>query len=219
MQRFRLSSRQQPHPQRLSEDPKLPLALRQRDTLFHAGMSRTLVDLRQRCGRRRAADDGDAAESRRALTVKLQAPRAGHMVGTVLQRSASAGVPPTIVLWPTLAPLSRCAIGSNRLRSNRFASHVLRSCVRNRSADRSRGASGQLGAVRNRSGALLDMTARFAAAPIGSWRKLSIPLTCLTDQGRICHTSPCRLPSPRRQFRSQLLRSQDRHASGKPVCK
>jgi beta-glucosidase len=34
-----------------------------------------------------------------------------------------------------------------------------------------------------RAGASLDVTARFAAAPIGTWQTLSIPLACLTSDG------------------------------------
>ena len=33
------------------------------------------------------------------------------------------------------------------------------------------------------SGAAFDMTAQFAAAPLGQWQTLSIPLACLTAQG------------------------------------
>jgi beta-glucosidase len=35
----------------------------------------------------------------------------------------------------------------------------------------------------SRTGALLDMTARFASAPIGAWQTLSIPLACLASNG------------------------------------
>jgi hypothetical protein len=41
-----------------------------------------------------------------------------------------------------------------------------------------------------RTGALLDMTARFASAPIGAWQTLSIPLACLTSNGAdLAHVS------------------------------
>ncbi len=41
----------------------------------------------------------------------------------------------------------------------------------------------RLGSVWDQGGAALDMTAQFAAAPLGQWQTLSIPLACLRAQG------------------------------------
>jgi beta-glucosidase len=220
---FGLSVTQQPHPQRLSEDPKLPLALRQRDTLFHAGhvtapWSIYVNDAAAAVRLTTATQPSPGG----ALTVKLQAP--------TVQATWSARLPATFSIGGRAADYRALAHAGAAIEVRYRVESPPQQPVRvGMSCEAAYGTDPPTDPAAppvnwvlcgTRSGALLDMTARFAAAPIGSWRKLSIPLTCLTDQGAdLSHVAMPFTVASGGSFAVSFSEVRIVHASGKPVCK
>jgi beta-glucosidase len=71
-----------------------------------------------------------------------------------------------------------------------------------------------------KTGAALDVTASFAAAPPGVWQTLSIPLACFTDQGAdLSHVSSPFAVATSGQFALSLAEVGIARAAGKTDCR
>jgi beta-glucosidase len=220
---YGLSVTQQPHPQRLSEDPRLPLALRQTDTLFHAGhvtapWSIYVNDAVASVRLTTAAQPSPAG----ALTVQLAAPTlrttwSGLSAGTfsiggraadyrALARAGAAIEVRYRVESPAQQPVR---IGM--VCEAPYGTHA--------PADPAAPAI-NWALCGTRTGAWLDMTAQFASAPIGSWRTLAIPLTCLSNDGAdLSHVAMPFAVASGGKFALSISDVRIIHASGKPICK
>jgi beta-glucosidase len=183
---FGLSVTQQPYRRRLPEDSAVPSVLRQRDTLFHAGHVTA------------------------PWSLYVNDPVAGIRLTTATQPSPGGAVtvqldPPVVrTTWSGLSP-GVFTIGGRAADYGALARAGATIDVRYRvelhpqqsvrvgmfceapygnhaPADASSPPIdwAQCG---SHTGALLDMTARFASAPIGSWQMVSIPLACFTGNG------------------------------------
>ena len=183
---FGLSVTQQPYRRRLSESPNVPLALRARDTLFHAGHVTAPWSLYVNdptAGVRLTTASQPSPGG--AVTVQLDPPAvhttwSGRMPGvfTIGGRatdfSALARAGATIDV--------RYRVESHPQQSVRVGMFCEAPYGTHAPADAS-AAPIDWALCGSPTGALLDMTARFASAPIGSWQTVSIPLACLTTTG------------------------------------
>ena len=183
---FGMSVTQRTQLRRLAEDPQLSPALRARDTLFHAGHVTA------------------------PWSIYLSDPTAGVRLTTATATSPGGAVSAQIdapiarVTWSGRAPglfsIGGRAAGFGAL-AGEHAAMLLRYRVESHPqqpvrlgmiceapyaihppADSS-AAPVNWALCGTRAGASLDVTARFAAAPIGTWQTLSIPLACLTSDG------------------------------------
>jgi beta-glucosidase len=183
---FGFSITQQPYRRRLPEDPKVPPALRARDTLFHAGHVTAPWSLYV----------NDPTASVRLTTAAQPSP--GGAVSVQLDPPAvrtswsglSAGV---FTIGGRAADYSALArAGASIDVRYRVESHPQQSVRVGMLCEAPYGTHPPADAAAvpidwglcgSRTGALLDMTARFASAPIGAWQTLSIPLACLASNG------------------------------------
>jgi beta-glucosidase len=183
---FGLSVTQQPNRRRLSEDPKLPPALRARDTLFHGGHVTAPWSVYV----------SDPTASVRLTTAAQPSP--GGALAVQLDPSAvraswsglAAGVftiGGRAVDYRALARAGASIDVRYRVEAQPQQSvHVGMLCEAPYGTHPPADAAAapiDWGLCGSRTGALLDMTARFASAPIGAWQTLSIPLACLTSNG------------------------------------
>ena len=183
---FGLSVAQQPYRRRLSENAKVPLALRQPDTLFHAGhvtapWSLYVNDPTASVRLTTAAQPSPGG----AVTAQLDPP--------VVRTTWSGPSPGVFTIGGRAADYSALArAGATIDVRYRVESHPQQSvrvgmfCEAPYGTHPPADASAALinwALCGSRTGALLDMTARFASAPIGSWQTVTIPLACLTSNG------------------------------------
>jgi beta-glucosidase len=183
---FGLSVTQQPYRRRYSESPKVPFALRARDTLFHAGHVTAPWSI--------YVNDPTASVR---LTTASQASPGGAV-------TAQLDPPATRATWSGRSPgvfsISGRAGDYRALRGDgaaivvryRVESHPQRPVTIGMLCEAPYGTRPPADSSAppidwalcgSRTGALLDVTARFVAAPIGSWQMVSIPLACLTSNG------------------------------------
>jgi beta-glucosidase len=183
---FGLSVTQQPNRRRLSEDPKLPPALRARDALFHAGhvtapWSVYVSDPTASVRLTTAAQPSPGG----AVTVQLEPPAvraswsglsAGVFTigGRAVDYRALARAGASIDVRYRVEAQPQQSVHVGMLCEAPYGTHA--------PADAA-AAPIDWGLCGTRTGALLDMTARFASAPIGTWQTLSIPLACFTSNG------------------------------------
>jgi beta-glucosidase len=183
---FGLSATQPARLRRLAEDPKLPPALRTRDTLFHAGhvtapWSIYLDDAAASVRLTTAAQLSPGG----ALTVQLEAPvvRAswsGHSSGVFSISGRAADL--RALARDGAVLLARYRVESPPQQPVRIGIACEAPYGAHTAAD-STAPPIVWALCGTASGAALDMTARFASSPAGSWQTLSIPLACLADQG------------------------------------
>jgi beta-glucosidase len=183
---FGLSVTQQPYRRRLAESPNVPLPLRARDTLFHAGhvtapWSLYVNDPTAGVRLTTAAQPSPGG----AVTVQLDPPAvrttwSGRMPGvfTIGGRAADfralarAGATIDVRYRVELHPEQSVRVGM-----------FCEAPYGTRAPADASAAPIDWALCGSATGALLDMTARFASAPIGSWQTVSIPLACLTTTG------------------------------------
>jgi beta-glucosidase len=183
---FGLSVAQPSQLRRLSEDPRIPLQLLTRDTLFHGShvTAPWSIYVNDATGSVRLTTATQASPGG-ALTVQLEAP--------VVHASWSGRSPGVFSIGGRAADL--------RALARQGAALVARYRVETRPQQPVRigmiceAPYGTHAAADSTappvvwercgtsSGAALDMTASFASAPIGAWQTLSIPLACLSAQG------------------------------------
>jgi beta-glucosidase len=190
---FGMSVRQQTPLRRLAEDPQLPPGMRARDTLFYAGhvaapWSIYLSD--PTAGVRLTTTT--AASPGGALSAQLDAALArvtwtGRALGlfTIGGRAADFGA----LAGEHAAMVLRYRVESPPQQPVRL-SMICEAPYAATLPAASSAAPVNWALCGTRAGASLDVTARFVAAPIGSWQTLSIPLACLTSDGAaLAHVS------------------------------
>jgi len=190
---FGLSVTQRTQLRRLAEDPQLPPALRARDTLFHAGhvtapWSIYLSDptAAVRLTTATAPSPGgavtaqlDAAVAR--VTWSGRSPGVFSIGGRAADFGALAREHAAIVLRYRVESHPQQPVRLGMICEAPYATHP---------PPDSAAAPIDWARCGTPSGALLDVTARFAAAPIGTWQTLSIPLACLSGDGAdLAHVS------------------------------
>jgi beta-glucosidase len=205
---FGLSVGQQVHPQRLSEDPKLPPALRQRDTLFHAGHVTAPWSI--------YVSDGTA------LTVRLDSADVGTAWSGLSPGSFSIGG--RAADYRSLARTGATIEARYRVESPpQQPVHVGMACEApygtHPPADPAAPAINWT-LCGTRAGAWLDMTAQFASVPIGTWRTLSIPLACLARDGAdLSHVAMPFAIASGGKFALRISDVRIVHGGDKPTCK
>jgi beta-glucosidase len=220
---YGLSVTQQAHPQRLSENPKLPPALRQRDTLFHAGhvtapWSMYVSDTTAGVRLTTAAQPSPGG----ALSVQLTAPTvrttwSGLSPGTFSIGGRAAD-------YRALARAGATIEARYRVESPpQQPVHIGMVCEApygtHAPADPAAPPT-NWALCGSRAGAWLDMTAQFASAPVGSWRTLSIPLSCLSNDGAdLSHVAMPFAVASSGKFAVSFSDVRIIHGSGKPICK
>jgi beta-glucosidase len=220
---FGLSVAQQPRPRRLSEDPKLPLALRQRDTLFHAGhvTAPWSIYVNDAAAAVRLTTTAQPSPGG-ALTVQLEAP--------TVRSTWSGRSPGTFSIGGRAADYRAVAAAGASIEVRYRVESPPQQPVRiGMSCEAPYGTPPPADPAAppinwalcgTRTGAWLDMTAQFASAPIGSWRTLSIPLTCLTSDGAdLSHVSMPFAVASGGKFAVSFSDVRIVHGGGKPICK
>jgi beta-glucosidase len=183
---FGLSVTQQPYRRRYSEDPKLPLALRDRDTLYHAGhvtapwsiyVSDPTASVRLTTAAQLSPDGAVAVQLEPPVvraTWSGQSPGVFTIGGRAADFSSLARVGATIDVRYRVESHPQQPVRVGLFCEAPYGTHP--------PADSSASPI-DWALCGSPTGALLDMTARFASAPIGSWQMVSIPLACLTPNG------------------------------------
>ncbi len=183
---YGLSLTQPSQLRRLSEDPRIPLQLLTRDTLFHAGhvtapWSIYLNDATAGVRLTTASQSSPGA----ALTVQLEAP--------VVRASWSGRSPGVFSIGGRAADLRALAReGAALVARYRVESRPQKPVRIGMSCEAPYGTHAPANSTAppvvwalcgTSSGAAVDMTAQIAAATPGVWQTLSIPLACLTALG------------------------------------
>jgi beta-glucosidase len=183
---FGLSITQHPYRRRLPEGANIPPALRPRDTLFHAGhvtapWSLYVSDATAAVRLTTAAQPSPGG----ALTVQLKPP--------LVRVDWSGAEPGVFTIGGRALDFNALARAGATLDVRyRIDSHPQQSVRLGMFCEAPYGTHAPLdasapptdwGLCGSPGGALLDMTATFASAPIGAWQSVSIPLVCFTDNG------------------------------------
>jgi beta-glucosidase len=220
---FGLSVTQRTRLRRLAEDPQLPPALRARDTLLHAG---------------HVTAPWSIYVSDPTASVRLTTATAPSPGGAV---SAQLDAPIARASWSGRSPgvfyIAGRAADFGALARERGAL-VVRYRVESHpqqpvrigvlcEAPYATGAPPDSAAppinwalCGTQTGAWIDVTARLAAAPVGSWQTLSIPLACLTDAGAdLSHVSVPFAVTTAGAFALSLSEVRIARAAGNTACR
>jgi beta-glucosidase len=200
---------------RLSEDPRIPPELLVRDAYFHAAhvTAPWSIYVSDSAGGVRLTSASQPSPGD-AVTVQLQPPAvraswSGHGVGVFsiggraidLRAKAQAGAVLTARYRVESHPRQPVRVGVSCEAPYRASAAV------------------DWSLCGTRSGASLDLTASFNAAPIGAWQTLSIPLQCLLREGAdLSHVSSPLQVSTSGAFALSLSEVRLMPAAGKSRC-
>ncbi|HEY1725891.1 MAG TPA: exo 1,3/1,4-beta-D-glucan glucohydrolase [Steroidobacteraceae bacterium] len=212
---FGLSLSQSTELPRLSEDPRIPPELLVRDTYFHAGhvTAPWSIYLSDSAGGVRLTTASQPSPGD-AVSVRLEAPAvrvswSGHGPGVFSIGGRAVDLRPNARAGAVLTVRYR------------LESHPRQPVRVGLSCEAPHGATAQIdwSLCGTRSGAALDLTANFNAAPIGAWQTLSIPLQCLQRAGAdFSHVASPLLLSTSGAFALSVSEVRLVPGPGKPRC-